>query len=48
VIFGVMRYLALIYEENRGESPELVLLKDKTLLTDVFLWGALVMAVIYL
>lgn len=48
VIFGVMRYLALIYEENRGESPELVLLKDKTLLTDVFLWATLVMAVIYL
>ena len=36
VIFGVMRYLALVYEENRGESPELVLLNDKTLLTTVF------------
>jgi len=48
VIFGVMRYLALVYEENRGESPELVLLKDKTLLTDVFVWGITVFAVIYL
>lgn len=48
VIFGVMRYLQLIYEENRGESPELVLLKDKTLLSTVFSWGALVMIVIYL
>ncbi len=48
VIFGVMRYLQLVYEENRGESPELVLLKDKTLLTTVFIFCALVMIVIYL
>lgn len=48
VIFGVMRYLALVYEENKGESPELVLMRDKTLLTTVFTFGAVVMAVIYL
>jgi decaprenyl-phosphate phosphoribosyltransferase len=48
VIFGVMRYLALIYEENRGESPELVLLRDKTLLITVFTYILMVMAIIYL
>jgi 4-hydroxybenzoate polyprenyltransferase len=48
VIFGVMRYLQLVYEENSGESPELVLLKDKALLTTIFLWGVMVMGVIYL
>ena len=48
VIFGVMRYLALVYEENKGESPDLVLLKDKTLLTTVFVFGIMVMAIIYL
>lgn len=48
VIFGVMRYLALVYEENKGESPELVLMRDKTLLTTVFTFGILVMLVIYL
>jgi len=48
VIFGVMRYLALVYEENRGESPELVLLNDKTLLTTVFTFALMVMLIIYL
>lgn len=47
VIFGVMRYLQLIYEENRGEAPVDVLLKDKTLLVTVFLWFIGVMFVIY-
>lgn len=47
VIFGIMRYLQLVYEENRGEAPVDVLLKDKTLLTTVFLWFLGVMFVIY-
>lgn len=48
VIFGVMRYLQLVYESNEGESPEKVLLKDKPLLFTVFLFGALVMIITYL
>lgn len=47
VIFGVMRYLQLVYESNQGESPEKVLLNDKPLLFTVFLFGALVMIVTY-
>lgn len=47
VIFGVMRYLQLIYEENKGEAPEDVLLKDKSLLITVFLWILAVVFVIY-
>lgn len=47
VIYGVMRYLQLIYENNQGESPEKVLLRDKPLLTTVFLFGIVVMIVIY-
>lgn len=47
VIFGIMRYLQLVYEENRGEAPVDVLLKDKTLLITVFLWFLGVMFVIY-
>lgn len=47
VIVGVMRYLQLIYEENKGEAPEDILLKDRTLLVTVFLWFAAVMFVIY-
>ena len=47
VIFGVMRYLQLIYEENKGEAPEDILLKDKTLLITVFSWFVAVIFVIY-
>ncbi len=48
VIFGVMRYLALVYEENKGESPELVLYRDKTLLAAVFIFIIMIMIIIYL
>ena len=48
VIFGVMRYLALVYEENKGESPEKVLVNDKTLLTTVFIFGILTIFIIYI
>jgi decaprenyl-phosphate phosphoribosyltransferase len=48
VIFGIMRYLQLVYEDNEGESPERVLLRDKPLLLTTFLFGTSVMVVIYL
>lgn len=48
VIFGVMRYLQLVYEDNQGESPERVLLRDKPLLLTVFLFGITVMFIIYM
>lgn len=48
VIFGVMRYLQLIYESNQGESPERVLLNDKPLLTTVFLFVLISFVIIYL
>lgn len=47
VIYGVMRYLQDIYEKSEGESPDRVLLSDKSLLAAVVLWGVLVMFVIY-
>jgi len=47
VIIGVMRYMQLIYEDNQGESPELVLLRDRFLLTTLFIFGVLVMFIIY-
>ncbi len=48
VIFGVMRYLALVYEENKGESPEKVLINDKTLLSTVLGFGIATIIIIYL
>lgn len=47
VIYGVMRYLQLVYESNQGESPERVLLSDKPLLLAVVVWGLMVMTIIY-
>lgn len=46
-IYGVMRYLQLVYESNQGESPERVLLRDKPLLGAVLLWASMVMIIIY-
>jgi len=48
VIFGIMRYLRIIHEGTaRAESPEKVLLGDKTLLATVCLWIFLVVMIIY-
>lgn len=47
VIFGVMRYLFIIYRGSRAEAPEKVILTDKTLITTVFLWILIVFFVIY-
>jgi decaprenyl-phosphate phosphoribosyltransferase len=46
VLFGIMRYMQLIYE-GKGESPEKILTSDLPLLTTVLLWGAAVFMVVY-
>ncbi len=47
VIFGVMRYLQLAYEQNEGESPERVILRDRPLLIAVIIGGISVMLLLY-
>jgi 4-hydroxybenzoate polyprenyltransferase len=46
VIFGIMRYESLIFE-NRSESPEKLLLTDRSLIVSVLLWLGLVVAILY-
>jgi len=46
VLFGIMRYMQLIYE-GKGESPDRVLTTDIPLLTTVILWGVSVFLVVY-
>ncbi len=46
VIFGIMRYQSLIFE-NRSESPERLLLTDKSLIASVLLWIGLVVWILY-
>ncbi|MBF0253457.1 MAG: decaprenyl-phosphate phosphoribosyltransferase, partial [Candidatus Omnitrophica bacterium] len=48
VIYGVARYLYVIYEKGEAESPERVLLSDKPLLFTVTFWGLLTMLIIFL
>lgn len=48
VIYGVARYLYVIYEKKAGESPERVLLSDKPLLLTVTGWFLLVVLILYL
>lgn len=47
VLFGIMRYMQLIYE-GKGESPEKILTSDIPLLTTVITWGVTAILVIYL
>ena len=47
VIYGVMRYLQLVYERNEGESPERVLLNDKPMLIAVVIWILMVLFILY-
>ena len=46
VLYGIMRYMQLIYE-GKGESPEKILTSDLPLLTTVILWVASVLIVVY-
>lgn len=46
VLFGIMRYMQLIYE-GQGESPEKILTSDKPLLFTIGVWALLVFTVIY-
>jgi len=47
VIYGIMRYMTIIYQGEKAESPEKVLLADKPLLAAVLGWGILVITILY-
>ena len=48
VIFGIMRYIRIIYDGARAETPEKVILSDIPLVISVGLWGLIVIGVLYL
>lgn len=48
VVYGIFRYLYLIFEKKEGESPEKVLLTDVPLFTTVLLWVLLSFLSIYI
>jgi len=47
VIYGIMRYVTIVYQGQKAEAPEKVLLSDKPLLVTVLLWGILVVFILY-
>jgi len=47
VIYGIMRYMTIIYQGEKAESPEKVLLADKPLLITVLIWGLMVIIILY-
>lgn len=48
VVYGIFRYLYLVYRKGGGGSPEKLLLQDKPLLIDIALFVAIAGCVIYL
>ena len=47
VLYGIFRYLYLIYQRDLGDSPSRVLVSDRPLLLSVALWGCCSVLVIY-
>jgi len=47
VVYGVSRYAQLLYERDEGEAPEKIITQDKPLIFTILLWGAIVVALIY-
>jgi magnesium-transporting ATPase (P-type) len=47
VIYGVFRYLFVIYEKREGSSPERVLITDLPLLASVVGWGVAAFFAVY-
>lgn len=48
IIYGIMRYLQLIYERNQGESPEKVILTDRPLIITAVILGTSLFMIIYI
>jgi 4-hydroxybenzoate polyprenyltransferase len=47
VLYGIFRYLYLLYRRDLGGDPSEHLLTDRALLLDIALWGAVVVVLLY-
>ncbi len=48
VVFGLFRYMDLVYRQEKGDRPEQILLTDLPLMADVVLYGATVLGILLL
>ena len=46
VIYGILRYINLVYNKNLGEFPEEIILSDKPLITTIALWIILSLSIL--
>jgi 4-hydroxybenzoate polyprenyltransferase len=47
VLYGIFRYLYLMYAEEKGGNPSEHLLRDRATLVNVVLWGMALIAILY-
>ncbi len=47
VVYGIARYAQLLYTRDQGEAPESIMTHDKPLMIAIFLWGLIVVGLIY-
>ncbi len=47
VVYGIFRYLYLVYQKGRGGAPSEILLTDLPLLINVALWGLTIILILY-
>lgn len=48
VIYGLFRYVYLVYNKNCGETPETVIIKDRSLLAAIVLYMVSVIIIVYI
>lgn len=48
VIYGIFRYLYLVYMKKKGGAPEVLLLKDRALQVAILLWLISIIALLYI
>jgi len=47
VLYGIFRYLYIVYHQKLGESPEIILVKDKPFLINLLIWLIVVVLILY-
>lgn len=47
-VYAIMRYLYLMYIQGKGGAPDEVLMEDIPLMVTIFLWGVVIVGVLYL
>lgn len=47
VLYGIFRYLYLVHQRYKGGSPEALIIKDRPLLFDIFLWIVSALFILY-